>query len=81
VRLLLILIIVCGPALVAGLVGRQRWGWLWVIVLGASAPFASSSEPAGYEMPGFGIYLRIAAALLALLALGVGVAIRRFRMK
>jgi uncharacterized membrane protein YphA (DoxX/SURF4 family) len=79
VNLLAALVVVCGPALAAGLAGRQRWGWLWILALVAGAVRAAATEPANYDMPGFGMGLFIAAALLALLALGAGVVLRRVR--
>ena len=75
------LLVVCGPPLAAGFWGRRLWGWLWVAGFAVAAATATSREPAGYDMPGFGTRLFGAAAALAALAFAAGGLLRWLRIR
>src|SRR3954468_4832902 len=71
-----ILMLVVGPPLLAGLLGRAHIGLLWTFLLGIAAVVATAVEGDNYDMPGLGLHLYGAAALISVLALLLGVAIR-----
>jgi hypothetical protein len=72
-----ILMLVVGLPLLAGLLGRAYVGLLWTLLLGVAAVVATAGEGDNYDMPGLGLHLYGAAALISVLALLFGVTIRR----
>jgi hypothetical protein len=78
-KLLPALLLVCGPPFVAAAAGVRVVGWVWVLGLAAMAFITTVNEPDNYDMPGLGLRLFGSAALLALVALGLGSALRRLR--
>jgi len=78
-KFLPVILLICGPPLVAGFVGAHVVGWVWAAGLAAMAILTTVNEPENYDMPGFGLRLFGAAAALAVFALIVGSALRRAR--
>ena len=72
-----ILMLVVGPPLLAGLLGRAYVGLLWSVLLGIAAVVATAGEGENYDMPGLGLAMYGGAALVSGIALLFGVAIRR----
>ena len=71
-RVLPALLLVIGPPLLAGLRGRPILGYLWIAGFASIAVITTVNEPPNYDMHNFGLVLFGGAAVLAALALGVG---------